>query len=337
MIVPVFIPFEGCPHRCVFCEQEKITSKPSSRVGADRVRGVIEQALTSPRFSGSVENEVAFYGGTFTNLPAARISELLGAAAPFLEKGFFSGIRVSTRPDAVDESICSLLGNLGVRTVELGAQSMNDRVLSLSGRGHNAADTMRAAELLADRGFRVGIQLMPGLPGDSKDGFTETVSSVISLRPAMVRIYPAVVIRGTALERMYREGRHCPLGLEEAIGWCSDACTRFEAEGIPVIRLGLMNSSSLREPGRIIGGPWHEAFGHMVRSRVYLRKISPMFAGGRFHGRAVIVKAPPGDVQLLRGHKNQGLDWIETCFGARITSIIPDGEIPPGALRVESI
>ena len=335
MIVPVFIPFDGCPHRCVFCEQEKISSQPAAHVGADNVRLVIEQALASPSFSRSVENEIAFYGGTFTNLPVSRISELLGAAAPYLARGFFAGIRVSTRPDAIDHRICDLLAHGGVRTVELGVQSMNDRVLSMSGRGHTSSDTVNAVGILAARGLKVGVQLMPGLPGDSKDDFAETVSSVISLRPDMVRIYPAVVIQGTLLERMYREGCYRPLDLEEALDWCTDACMRFEAEDIPVIRLGLMNSPSLREPGRIVDGPWHEAFGHMVRSRVYQRKISPMLAAGRFHGLELTVHARPGDIPLLRGHGNQGLEWIEARFGIRIAKIIPDEGIPSGGLTVE--
>ena len=336
MIVPVFIPHQGCPHRCVFCEQEKITSQSGPPVDACHVRAVIEQALASPRFSPAAGNEVAFYGGTFTSLPAARITELLGAAAPYLEKALFTGIRVSTRPDAVDEPGCTLLAGHGVRTVELGAQSMNDRVLRLSGRGHGAADTVRAAGLLKARGFKLGIQLMPGLPGDSKHTFAETVSSVIALGPDMVRIYPVVVIEGTELARRYREGLYTPLGLEDAIEWCEEACTRLEAEGIPVIRLGLMNSPSLRESGRVLAGPWHEAFGHLVRSRIHHRKITPTLSPGVFRGRPVVVKAPAGEIALLRGHRNEGLSRLETRLGAPISRIVPDEEIPPGRITVEA-
>ncbi len=294
MIVPIFIPNQGCGHRCVFCEQESITSQAGFKVGKDHVRKIVEQALASPSFSRSATNEVAFYGGTFTCLPVPLIEELLGAVAPYLERGLFSGIRISTRPDSVDGCRCALLANGGVRTVELGGQSMNDRVLALSGRGHSASETAKAAKLLKEHGFKVGIQLMPGLPGDTRDIFSETVSAVIDLRPHMVRIYPAIVIRGTRLAGCYLEGGYRPLCFEEAIEWCQDACIRLEAEGIPVIRIGLMNTPSLREPGRILAGPWHEAFGHLVRSGIYRKKIAALFPAGRFAGRDVIIKAPPG-------------------------------------------
>ncbi|HDR15647.1 MAG TPA: radical SAM protein, partial [Desulfobacteraceae bacterium] len=269
MIVPVFIPHLGCPHRCIFCEQEKITSQHRPPMAAPEVRAVIEQALASPRFSALAENEIAFYGGTFTSLPVALIRELLEATAPYLDQGLFAGIRISTRPDAIDPSICDLIAGYRVKTVELGAQSMNDEVLRKSGRGHSAADTGHAARLLKNRGFKVGLQIMPGLPGDSEAVFKETVSAIVSIRPEMVRIYPAVVIRGTVLARWYLEGRYTPLTLQEAVERCRHACTRFEIEGIRVIRLGLMNSPSLREPGQILAGPWHEAFGHLVKSRIY--------------------------------------------------------------------
>ena len=337
MIVPVFIPNKGCPHRCVFCEQEKITSQDGSAVGAGRVRAEIERAIASRRFVPSAGNEIAFYGGTFTSLPPGLIEELLGAALPYLEKGLFAGIRVSTRPDAVDSSRCSLISRYGVRTVELGVQSMNDRVLQLSGRGHTAADTVKAADILKRGGFRVGVQIMPGLPGDSRDIFAETVSRIISLRPDMARIYPALVIEGTALAGWYRSGRYSPLDLEEAIEWCEDACVKLEGAGIPVIRLGLMNSPSLREPGQILAGPWHESFGHIVRSRIHLKKISPLLPAGKWSGLRVVICTPPGEVSLLRGHRNEGLRWIEKRLGAAGAKIVPDERISPGGIEVKAL
>jgi histone acetyltransferase (RNA polymerase elongator complex component) len=337
MIVPLFIPHLGCPHRCVFCQQEKITSQKGPPVGAREVKAVIEQALASPRFPPLAENEIAFYGGTFTSLPVSLIQELLGATAPYLERGLFTGIRVSTRPDAVDPSICRLISGYNVKTVELGAQSMNDDVLRLSGRGHTADDTVHAARLLKKLGFKLGIQIMPGLPGDSETIFSDTISAVIAMRPDMVRIYPAVVIQGTVLAAWYREGRYTPLTLEEAVERCRQACLRFEAENIPVIRLGLMNSPSLREPGQILAGPWHEAFGHLVKCGIHRARIAPMLHVQTWKGRRVVIGSPPREIPLLRGYKNEGISWLEHQLGASVAKIVADKRLAPGTITVEGL
>lgn len=337
MIVPVFIPHLGCPHRCIFCQQEKITSRQGPPVGADEVKFIIEQALASPHFSPLAGNEIAFYGGTFTSLPVPFIQELLEATVPYLDKGLFTGIRVSTRPDAIDPSICRLIARYRVRTVELGAQSMNDDVLGLSGRGHTAADTIDAAGLLKTLGFKLGIQIMPGLPGDSEDVFRETITAVIALHPDMVRIYPAVVIQGTALAAWYRDGRYTPLTIEEAVERCREACMRFEAEGISVIRVGLMTSPSLREPGQLLAGPWHEAFGHLVKCMIHRTRISPMLHLQDWKGHNVVIGSHPREIPLLRGYKNEGIPWLEHQLGASVARIVADNRLSPGRITVEDL
>jgi histone acetyltransferase (RNA polymerase elongator complex component) len=145
------------------------------------------------------------------------MEELLEAVAPYLKQGFFRSIRVSTRPDALQEKQLQLMRNFGVSSVELGSQSMDDEVLTLSQRGHTARDTVESVHLLRQHGFKVGIQLMPGLPGDSEEKFMKTVEEVIKLRPHMVRLYPTVVIRGTELAKWYKEKKYHPLRLEEAV------------------------------------------------------------------------------------------------------------------------
>ena len=186
--MPIFIPNQGCPHRCVFCEQERITSQSGQQVRKRHVAQVLEKAIRSKGFDPGKKPEIAFYGGTFTRLSFDRMLELLKAATPFIEKGFFHSIRVSTRPDALDEDRLKAMRDNGVSTVELGAQSMDDRVLELSKRGHSSGDTVRAVQSLKRYGFRVGIQLMPGLPGDSKEGFYSTIKKVIAMHPDMVRL-----------------------------------------------------------------------------------------------------------------------------------------------------
>ena len=260
LIIPVFIPNQGCRHQCVFCDQEKITGQSGTPVNGSHVKKILDMAVASVRFEGNRKREVAFYGGTFAGLPVSRIRELLEAVSPYRRQGLFSSIRISTRPDSIDERRLDLLKSMGVTTVELGAQSMDDEVLRLSRRGHRAVDTVEALGLLKDYGFRTGIQLMPGLPGDSEELFLKTVDEVVRLKPDMVRLYPALVIRGTELAEWYFEKRYEPLTLDAAVRICTESCIRLEGRGIPVIRMGLMSTPSLLNEGHIVAGPWHDAF-----------------------------------------------------------------------------
>ena len=329
LIVPVFIPNQGCPHLCIFCHQEKITHQSSGPVNGGRVREILEEAASLPAFKGGGRKEIAFYGGSFTSLPMEKISELLEAAAPYLGRGLFEAIRVSARPDAMAEDCLDLLRRRGVDIVELGVQSMDDRVLELSRRGHRAADTARAVHLLRKKGFKVGVQLMPGLPGDEEDIFRETVNKVIELRPDMARLYPAIVIKGTGLARLYAQNLFHPLTLERAVGICSESCMMLEKEGIAVIRIGLMSSPSLLEDGQIVAGPWHPTFGFLVRSDIHQKRI------GRFLPRpgeagSIRIRVPFREIPLVRGYKNRGLVSIERITGAEVREVSGDDTVPPG-------
>ena len=276
LIIPIFIPNQGCPNRCVYCKQETITNQSNQPVHAINIKKILDEAIKSNRFDASADPEVAFYGGTFTKLSKGRMEELLGAVAPYVRKGFFRSIRVSTRPDELDVERIALMKRFGISTVELGAQSMDEEVLKLTKRGHTVKDTIESVQLLKRHGLRVGIQLMPGLPGDSEERFMKTVEKVVELQPNMVRLYPTIIICGTELERWYNEKRYQPLELEEAVNICQKACVRFEKEGIPVIRIGLMSSPTLLEKGEIVAGPWHRSFGFLVRSGIHQKKIEPL-------------------------------------------------------------
>jgi len=329
-IVPVFLPHQGCPHRCIFCDQHRITGHDEHPLRGAEIGRILEQALGSRLPAGA---EVAFYGGTFTRLPIERMEELLSAVQPFREKGAVVRIRVSTRPDALDPVRLETLRRFGVTTVELGAQSMEPEVLRLAGRGHGPEATRDAVAALRGMGFKVGIQLMPGLPGDTADAFQSTVQAVIELHPDMARLYPAIVIEGTAMAEWYKAGRYRPLSVEEAATRCAEACRRLEESGIPVIRIGLLPSPALRESGRILAGPWHPSFGSLVRAAVYratLRNQLPQVP----RGRTIQLMAPQKDIPLLRGHRNQGLAWFEATTGSRVAAVLPDESLPPGRIRV---
>jgi len=334
LVVPVFIPNQGCPHRCVYCDQEKITSQAASSVQAAAVTGVLQQAIRSPRFNPGGQGEVAFYGGTFTRLPRAKMQELLEAVAPYLKQGMFRAIRLSTRPDALDQEILLFLQSFTVKTIELGAQSLDDEVLNLSRRGHSASDTIESVHLLREHGFKVGIQLMPGLPGDSAKKFLATVDRVVDLHPDMVRLYPTIVIEGTELAQWYRSGLYEPWGLDEALEVCSESVLRLESSGIPVIRIGLMSAPSLRKAGQVLAGPWHDAFGHRVRSEVYHRRIES-FLPGWGEAKNLRIRVHPKEVPLMRGFKNSGIRAVEMKTGATVQRVIPDVSLSPGQIGVE--
>jgi histone acetyltransferase (RNA polymerase elongator complex component) len=336
LIVPIFIPFQGCPQRCIYCEQEKITDQPVQLLSRAVVEHTMEMAVRSAKYDPGRSREIAFYGGTFTRLTLERMVDLLRMVAPYIQRTLFNSIRISTRPDAVDVERLEVLKKFSVSTVELGTQSMNDKVLALTKRGHTAEDTVRAVRLLREFGFQVGIQLMPGLPGDSEITFRETVEEVVRLRPDMVRLYPTLVIRGTELAEWYKEGRYQPLQLEEAVSMCRRSCKRLEDAGIPVIRIGLMSSPSLMEKGQIIAGPWHEAFGHLVRSEIHFEKVrSYLPKNGEL--KEIRLQVPPTEVSLVKGYKDTGLRRIKMLTGADVVEVCPDPSVPSGYLRVERL
>ncbi|HUT72367.1 MAG TPA: radical SAM protein [Desulfatiglandales bacterium] len=335
-IIPIFIPHQGCPHRCVFCQQNTITNRAEGIPSADGIRNIIELAIQSKRFPGRGPKEVALYGGTFTALPNTTMREILDVVRPFLKNGTIQSIRLSTRPDALGKDKLLILESYGVSTVELGVQSMDDKVLLLAQRGHSSSDTATAFTVLKERGFKAGVQLMPGLPGDSAGRFMETINKVVALKPDMARLYPTLVIRGTKLAQWYKQGTYTPLGLEETVNLCKEACIRLEDAGIPVIRIGLMSSPALLKQGEIIAGPWHPSLGFLVRSAIHLEKVKPSlpFVGKK---RSIVLFAPQKETPLIRGHKNRGIQQIEAITGASVKGVVSDNSVPAGEIAFEVV
>ena len=332
LIVPIFIPHLGCPHQCIFCQQKTITSQSDPKINKQEIVKILETAINSPKFHANRNPQVAFYGGTFTNLSLGLMEKLLDEVSPYIKKGFFNAIRVSTRPDTLDSERLEMMKYYGVRTVELGTQSMDDNVLRLSKRGHSADDTVNAVHQLQHFGFKVGIQLMPGLPGDSNKIFKTTVTKILQLKPDMVRLYPALVIKGTKLAQLYLENKYKPLELKEAVETCIESCIRFEAQNIPVIRIGLMSSPDLLEKGAVLAGPWHPSFGFLVRSGLYRNSITPLLPESGVLSK-ITISVQSKEESLLRGHQNSGIQWIEQQTGAKDIKIEADDNIPFGIIR----
>ena len=324
-VIPVFVPHLGCPHACVFCNQRRISGRerPAS---AEDVREALRLARAVPREG---KRELAFYGGSFTAIPEKQQLSLLSAAKEALDAGEIDAVRLSTRPDAVDAAVLERLRAYGVETVELGAQSMDDGVLRRSGRGHTASDVERAAREIKAAGFRLVLQMMTGLPGDSPEKDLETARRLIALRPDGVRIYPTVIVRGTPLEALWRAGEYREHTVEDAVAVCARILPLFEAAGIPVIRLGLNPTEEL-SAGEAAGGAYHPALGELVRSRVMLEKARELLTEIAPGSRVTLGTAERTLSQLI-GQKRENLRRLRGEFRLAeikvVSAPVNEGEI----------
>ncbi len=310
-IIPVFIPHVGCPHNCVFCDQKSIAGSVCAPT-PEQVSKQVEQALEKPHKSPP---QVAFYGGSFTAIPVDDQMAYLDAVKKWVENGELSGVRVSTRPDFIDNAIVARLWDNGVRTIELGIQSFDDGVLKASGRGHSSRAGIDAVKCIKKHGMGLILQLMAGLPGDTRETALASAYQAAELYPDGVRIYPVAVIENTALAKLYKSGKYKPLSVDEAIEWAADMLEVFIDEDIPVIRIGLNPSESL-EPV-VLAGAYHPALGELVRSRVYLRRaresikeINPQ------PGADIILKCGKRYVSAVCGQKALNRITLEEEFKA---------------------
>jgi histone acetyltransferase (RNA polymerase elongator complex component) len=321
-LYPFFIPHAGCPHRCLFCSQQQPGGGDEPPSPAE-VSGALEQMLPC-----NGDGEVAFYGGTFTLLPTAQQKALLEAVAPFVHGGRVAGIRVSTRPDALPPGSAEWLAGLGVTTVELGCQSFSVDVLRLAGRGHDEREATKAVSRLRRAGLAVGLQLMPGLPGGDRGEAMASLASALTLAPDFLRIYPTVVLRDTGLAQWYLDGRYCPVPLEEAVDWCAEMLWNCRRAGVPVIRLGLQATPELDGGETLLAGPYHPAFGQLVRSRLWLRALLRGLAATD----ARLVAVHPAELADAIGQRRSNLCELQRRFGD--FALVPDSALSRGHLAL---
>lgn len=280
--ISLFIPHLGCPHKCSFCNQNTITGK-QTQPGADDVRAAVETALKKKNY----DYEIAFFGGSFTAIDREYMLSLLKAAYDYVKDGRVNGIRISTRPDCIDEEVLDILKKYGVTSIELGAQSMDDEVLRANFRGHTAEDVENASRLIKSFGFELGLQMMTGLYLDTDEKAVETAQKIIDLAPDTVRIYPTVVLKNTYLAKLYEDELYKPQTVDDAANLCTKIVPMFEKAGIRVIRLGLHSSPELKK--NMIAGAFHDSFGEIVKSRYMLNKI---------------LKYPPADYEIMVNSKS---------------------------------
>ena len=318
-IYPVFIPHLGCVHACVFCNQHEITG-----AAAEEALRQLNSLTENPPQGAAYE--LAFYGGSFTALPAEQQLRYLEAAGRARACGAVSSIRLSTRPDAITPEILERLKRYGVGTVELGAQSMQDRVLRASGRGHSAEDVRRASAMIRKAGLALVLQMMTGLPEDDDDGAVDTARQLIALQPDAVRVYPTVIVRGTELERLWCRGAYREHTVEDAVRVCARLLPLFEAAGIPVIRLGLNPTDEL-SGGAALAGAYHPALGELVRSRVLRNRAERLLSEMNCEGEAVTVRVPERKLSQMLGQKRCNVIWLKERFHLAALEVCPDREI----------
>lgn len=311
-IIPVFVPHLGCPNDCVFCNQRRI-SGAQEPAGVENVKNAIESAAALPR--NGAKRQLAFYGGSFTAIPSCQQEALLGAAKEYLDRGEIDAIRLSTRPDAIDGAVLARLKRYGVETIELGAQSLCDEILLLSGRGHTAADVVNASEQIKAAGFRLILQMMTGLPGDSVGRTVDTAKKIIALHPDGVRIYPTVIVRDTALYDLWQAGEYKEHTVADAVEYCAAIVPLFEAAGIPIIRLGLNPTDEL-SCGAAAGGAYHPALGELVKSRLMLYKMRGAL-NGIPAGSRVTLGVNKSRVSQAVGQHRENVSRLTAEFGLK--------------------
>lgn len=316
-IIPVFVPHLGCPNDCVFCNQRRISGSTEPAT-AETVRRAIEGAVPAPK---GMRRQLAFYGGSFTAIPVDEQLSLLNAAREYLRRGDIQSLRLSTRPDAIDLPTLQRLREYSVETIELGAQSMDDEVLRLSGRGHTAADVENASRLIKAGRFRLILQMMTGLPGDSDDKAIETTRRIIALEPDGVRVYPTVIVRDTALYDLWQAGRYKEHSVEDAVRVCAKLLPMFDEAGIPVIRLGLNPTEELSS-GSAAGGAYHPALGELVKSRIMLNRARELLTGVPA-GSSVSIGVHKSRVSQMVGQHRQNIDALKRELSLKEVKVIP--------------
>ena len=295
--ISLFVPHMGCPHQCSFCNQKTISGSVKALTPED-VTETLQKAIQDN--NEPLNTEVAFFGGSFTAIPRDYMISLLEASKPFIEKGFFNGVRISTRPDAIDDEILDILKQYHVKSIELGAQSTDEEVLTLNKRGHTREDIIKASSLIKYRGFSLGLQMMTGLLGDTDEKTLKTGEDIISLKPDTVRIYPTVVLEGTELSEKYKKSEFTPQTLENAVYLCSKLLRRFHDNNIRVIRLGLHSGGNVEDG--FVAGVYHPAFGELCESAVYLDILKEKLKGYADE-KDLIVLVKPSEISKMTGHK----------------------------------
>ena len=305
-IIPIFVPHQGCPHDCIFCNQERITGV-STTVTPDDVRNIIEECL--PTIDKDAEVEIAFFGGSFTAIDIEIQKSLLSVAKEYVDKGLVHDIRMSTRPDYITDEILETVKAYGTTIIELGVQSLSSDVLRDSARGHNAEVVYKSAELIKKYGINLGLQMMVGLPSDTEEKDLFTAKEFIKMDPFCVRIYPTLVIRETGLEKLLYNGKYEPYTLEKSVSIVKKVLVLYNIHDINVIRVGLQVTEDIQLGKDVISGPYHPAFRELAEAEMIRDYIANAVKGE--NAKEIVIGVNRKNISRVIGNKKSNVKYIK--------------------------
>lgn len=328
--IPIFISHKGCPHQCVFCNQKTISGSTAPTLA--EMEDIIETSLEK----STSKTEIAFFGGSFTGIDRGEMISYLSLAARYLQQKKICGIRLSTRPDYIDNEILDILTHYGVTDIELGVQSLSDKVLSACHRGHSAADTVHACRLIKSRPhFTLVGQMMPGLPASTKDDDLLTARMLFDLGVDAIRLYPTIVLKDTPLYESWQKGDYMPLSLESAVEICADILEEARLRGVSCLRLGLCENESLHMDNGMQAGPFHEAFGELVMGELMYRQMCAQLQGKDVSGKEIIFLVYPGSLSKVIGHKKCNYNRLLARFLPKKIHFIESSDMDPDRVRLQ--
>ena len=334
-IIPIFVPHLGCPNDCVFCNQKSISGEQRMITNED-VKKTIDFYLDNIRDKES-KKEVAFFGGSFTGIEIEKQEEFLQTAYEYIKQGKIDSIRISTRPDYIDKKILKMLKRYKVETIELGVQSANDYILKRSQRGHTFEDVKKASKLIRWYGFKLGHQMMVGLPESTRLDEINTARELIKLKPKMVRIYPVLVIKNTKLEKDYMNEKYKPLTVVQAVEICKELVVMFKKKGIEIIRIGLQNTDTITDPkqsgSEVVAGPYHPAFRQLVESGLWYDTIVTKIKQLNVKVKKVEITVNPQDANNVIGHKRENIEKLKDMYSLDLI-VKQDKNIKPGKSEI---
>ena len=311
-IIPVFIPHIGCPNDCIFCNQRKITGKEKIIEIEDIEKDIISSLET---ISQDDEIEIAFFGGSFTAIDKKLQSDYLEIANKYMGiDSRIKYIRISTRPDAIDEETLEVLKQKRVDIIELGVQSLDEEVLRKANRGHDAACVYKASELIKKHKFRLGLQMMIGLPEDNEEKDIFTAKEFVRIAPDFVRLYPVLVIKKTELENLYMNGSYSPLSVRNAALISAKLFTLFSKNNINVIRIGLQASDNINMDSDVIAGPFHPSFGEIVFSEIFRQYIEEVFMRKYSVSKTISIQSSNQDISKIIGNKRSNKEYFLNTY-----------------------
>ena len=335
-IIPIFVPNLGCPNDCIFCNQKTISRQKDSMTKKKKKKIIVNYLANVDTSDGKIE--IAFFGGSFTAIDEQKQEELLQVAYEYIENGKVEDIRISTRPDAINKQILKRLKKYKVKTIELGVQSANDYILHRANRGHNFDDVRKASKLIKRYGFKLGHQMMVGLPESTKIDELNTAKELIKLKPKMVRIYPVLIVKNTKLEEEYNKGVYEPLPLVQAVEICKELVRMFVNKKIDVIRVDLQNTDEITEPtennSQVVAGPYHPAFRQLVESGLWYDSIVSKIKKLNVKVKEVEVTVNPLDSNNVIGHKKENVIKLKDLYDVDLI-LKQDEKLKQGKSKIE--